>query len=416
MPRLRLGHPLWLDQPAGRKQFRFSQYQQQIHADVIIVGGGITGAIAAYVFADAGLSVALLEAKRIGRGSTAASTALLMQEPDKDFRELARVYGTKDSRRIWRIVGRATRDLIALIRRLSIPCDLRSADSIYYTIDPDGVADLRKEFEARRAAGLPGRWLSDVSTMRRTGIKAEAGILTRRNGQVDPYRACFGFVEHAVRKGARVFEHSPVRRIHVRSGGVEVKTPHGTLHASCVLVTTGYATPEFKPLAGRFRMMNTYVIATAPIRQSLRARLAAPDIMLWDTDRPYHYLRWTKDRRLLFGGADRRHKPARSRRKGLDDGRATLQLRLEALYPSLVGVELAKAWEGLFAETPDGLPYIGPHRRYPRHLFALGYGGNGMSVAFLAAQILLRRYQGASVSDDELFSFGRTRRAVRKPS
>jgi FAD dependent oxidoreductase len=171
MPRLRLGHPLWLDQPAGRKQFRFSQYQQQIHADVIIVGGGITGAIAAYVFADAGLSVALLEAKRIGRGSTAASTALLMQEPDKDFRELARVYGTKDSRRIWRIVGRATRDLIALIRRLSIPCDLRSADSIYYTIDPDGVADLRKEFEARRAAGLPGRWLSDVSTMRRTGSR-----------------------------------------------------------------------------------------------------------------------------------------------------------------------------------------------------------------------------------------------------
>ena len=47
------------------------------------------------------------------------------------------------------------------------------------------------------------------------------------------------------------------------------------------------------------------------------------------------------------------------------------------------------AWEGLFATTPDGLPYIGPHRRYPRHLFALGYGGNGMTFGFLAARLLL---------------------------
>jgi glycine/D-amino acid oxidase-like deaminating enzyme len=416
MRRLRLGHPFWLDQPAGRKTPRFSQYRQQLDADVVIVGGGVTGAIAAYVFADAGLSVALLEAKRIGRGSTAASTALLMQEPDKDLRELAAAYGTKEARRIWQVVGRATRDLISLIRRLKIPCSLRSADSIYYTVESDSVADLRKEFEARQAAGLPGRWLSDLAATRRTGIKAAAAIFTTRNAQADPYRACLGFIEQAVRRGVRVFEYSPVRRIVANSDGVQVRTTRGTLHASCVLVTTGYATPEFKPLAGRFRMMNTYVVATAPIRQRLRARLAAPDVMLWDTDRPYHYLRWTNDHRLLFGGADRPHKPARSRRQELTEGRATLQRRLEELYPILAGCELAHVWEGLFAETPDGLPYIGPHRRYPRHLFALGYGGNGMSVAFLAAQMLLRRYLGKAIKDDELFGFGRTRRAVRKRS
>lgn len=65
--------------------------------------------------------------------------------------------------------------------------------------------------------------------------------------------------------------------------------------------------------------------------------------------------------------------------------------------------------EGLFAATPDGLPYIGAHRRYPRHLFALGYGGNGMTFGFMAARMLARFVDGNPRPEDRLFSFGRTR-------
>jgi hypothetical protein len=55
------------------------------------------------------------------------------------------------------------------------------------------------------------------------------------------------------------------------------------------------------------------------------------------------------------------------------------------------------AWEGLFAMTPDTLPYIGPHRRYPRQWFVLGYGGNGMTFGFLAARLLLERWRRSMV-------------------
>jgi len=61
----------------------------------------------------------------------------------------------------------------------------------------------------------------------------------------------------------------------------------------------------------------------------------------------------------------------------------------------------------VFATTPDGVPYIGLHRRYPRHLFALGYGGNGMTVGFLAGEILDRMIRGVARPEDELFGFGR---------
>ena len=77
--------------------------------------------------------------------------------------------------------------------------------------------------------------------------------------------------------------------------------------------------------------------------------------------------------------------------------------------PALAGVGIDYAWEGLFAITPDSLPYIGPHRRYPRHAFALGYGGNGMTFAWMAAQILLEQWKGIASSDHQLFSFNRLR-------
>jgi glycine/D-amino acid oxidase-like deaminating enzyme len=77
------------------------------------------------------------------------------------------------------------------------------------------------------------------------------------------------------------------------------------------------------------------------------------------------------------------------------------------LYPALEDVPLEYAWEGLFATTPDGLPYIGPHRRYGRQLFALGYGGNGMTFGFLASRLLLEWYLGNRSSDHDLFAFSR---------
>jgi glycine/D-amino acid oxidase-like deaminating enzyme len=132
--------------------------------------------------------------------------------------------------------------------------------------------------------------------------------------------------------------------------------------------------------------------------------------MLWDTRRPYHYARWTRDGRLLFGGRDRPQVHGQRRRSSLRRIASDLHDDLVRLYPSLRSVRPEYAWEGLFATTPDGLPYIGLHRNHPRQLFALGYGGNGMTLGFFGAQAVVRLAQGQPGPDDELFGFGRARR------
>jgi glycine/D-amino acid oxidase-like deaminating enzyme len=97
MPRLRLGTPLWLAR-RRRSAIHFPTLRRPIHPTSPSVGGGITGATIAWRFAEAGLRVALLEARRVGRGSTAASTALLMQEPDFVVKTVLSVYSVRSTR------------------------------------------------------------------------------------------------------------------------------------------------------------------------------------------------------------------------------------------------------------------------------------------------------------------------------
>jgi glycine/D-amino acid oxidase-like deaminating enzyme len=182
------------------------------------------------------------------------------------------------------------------------------------------------------------------------------------------------------------------------------------LESEQVVIATGYATPEFRPLAGRFRMYRTYVLATEPIRTRERRELGLSDVMVWDTERPYHYARWTPEHRLLLGGGDRPLRPGARRRQQFATAVEELRAYFETQFPAVSAINTEFAWEGLFATTPDTLPYIGPHRRYPRHWFALGYGGNGMTFSFLAARLLLERWQRAMSGDHALFEFGRMRR------
>jgi glycine/D-amino acid oxidase-like deaminating enzyme len=405
MAKLRIARPLWLDQLAPGAG-RYPSLRGDSSVEVAIVGGGITGAAVAYMFARAGIGVAVVDGARVARGSTAASTALLMQETDADFRELATRYGPARAARMWDLCRDATRSFIRTIGRLKISCDLKRRDSVYYTTHAAHAATLADEFEQRQRQGFSGRWLDAAALKRVTGIDGHAGIRTRGNAQVDPCRACLGLLRAAERRGARVFEQSIVRRIDADRNQVELKTRGGTLRAKTVVVATGYATPEFKPLIGRFRLVHTYVVATGRMPAAARRRLGLGDLMLWDTERPYHYARWTDDR-LLLGGADRPLLPKRQRRRALSAGAEAVRHHFTQLYPTLEGAGTDYAWEGLFATTPDGLPYIGRHRRYPRHLFALGYGGNGMTFGFLAAKLLLDTYCGIEGPDQRLFAFNR---------
>jgi glycine/D-amino acid oxidase-like deaminating enzyme len=403
-PVLRRGRTIWLGRTKTRARYPILRGHHD--TEIAIVGGGITGAMIAESFARAGTRVAVIEAARIGHGSTAANTALLLQEPDYDLRALSETYGATKARRIWELSRDAAGGFIDTIRRLKITCDLRELDSIYYTLDDERAKELQRELRRRHKAGLGGEWLSPGTLARVSGVHGAGAIRSRGNAQLNPLAACFGLIRAAARQGARIFERSNVNRIIQMDTGVRLYTRTGTIDARQVVIATGYATRYFRPLAGRFKMRHTYVLASKRMSWCQRRQIGIGDVMLWDTERPYHYVRWV-GHQLVLGGADHPVKPGARHERQFAEATRDLRDYFEALFPALADVGIDTAWEGLFAMTPDSLPYIGPHRRYPHHAFALGYGGNGMTFAALAARILVEQWQGTHSPDHDLFAFSR---------
>ena len=85
-----------------------------------------------------------------------------------------------------------------------------------------------------------------------------------------------------------------------------------------------------------------------------------------------------------------------------------LMYELLKMYPAISGLQPAFGWRLSSAVTKDALPYIGPHRNYPRHLFALGgSAGDSVTGAFLAARVLVRALEGQPESSDDAFGFTR---------
>ncbi len=412
-PALRRGRPVWLDGERSTAS-RYPILRGSHQADVAIVGAGMTGAMIAAIFSEAGVPVIAADAGRAGLGSTAASTALLLQEPDYDLSSLGRIYGTATARRIWQLSHDATREFVDTIRRLRIECRLQHRASVYYTIDDEQTGSLRREWRRRVRGGFRSEWLEGAAAQRAAGVTCAAAMRSAGNAQLNPLLACRGLLDAACDRGARVFERSAVNRIRRTADGVRLYTPHGTIDARQAVIATGYATKYFRPLAGHFTMRHTYVLATEPIGWRVRHRLGLGQVLLWDTARPYHYVRWTDDRRLLLGGEDRRVTTGPNRSKQFAEATRELRGYFNEVLPGFSDVRIARAWEGLFAMTPDGLPLIGPHRRYPGHTFALGYGGNGMTFAALAARILLEQWNGIDSADHQLFAFNRTRRRSRQ--
>jgi glycine/D-amino acid oxidase-like deaminating enzyme len=118
-------------------------------------------------------------------------------------------------------------------------------------------------------------------------------------------------------------------------------------------------------------------------------------------------MRWTSDRRLLLGGEDHPVKPGARRALQFADATRALREYFEGLFPALGDVGIDTAWEGLFAMTRTACRTSDRTGRYPRHAFALGYGGNGMTFAALAARILVEQWRGVASPDHALFAFNR---------
>ena len=401
---LKSGYPWWAIRNGLLRAF--PPLQRDLRCDVAVLGGGITGALVADELARHGHDVAVFEQRDIAWGSTAASTALLQYEIDTPMVELAKRHGEAAAVLAYRSCAEAIPMLGQLAGQLH-GTGFARMQSLYFASRRRDRRGLEEEFALRLRHGLDVEWLPADAVRIRYGFEAPGAILSRLAAVVDPYRMAHGLFARLEKQGAGVFDRTHIDTIEVAPRGVRLRTTDGhVVHAKRLVLAAGYANQQW--LRQRVaRNRSSYAFVTDPIDAATLGPLR--DTMLWETARPYLYLRTTDDGRLLVGGEDDAIDIPARRDAMVDRKARMLMKKVRKRFPELP-LQPTFAWAGTFAETADGLPFFGPHPQHgPRVQFAMAYGGNGITYSMLGAGLLRALVERRRHPLAGLFSFERIR-------
>jgi len=355
------------------------------------------GSMLADRLSEAGHRVALLDRRPPAQGSTAASTALVMWEMDVSLSRLAERIGEVEAVRRWRRVHET-------VVRLGLRIDREEIDAARIPrpvvllagteMDESGLAD---EGNLRRKHGLPSRMYAPDAVAERFAIPPRAAIVSEDSYEVDPVRLTLSLLDRARRRGATLTYPVDVNQIVDTGSSIELRSQAGVVTAGHAILATGYERArEYLPRA--FELTSSFALASS---QGI-APLWNENAMLWEASDPYLYARADSEGRILAGGEDEKFQDA-SRRDALIETKAK---RIAERLERMIGGSRVRpecAWAALFGGSPDGLPGIGLAAKEQRLWLAAGFGGNGVSFAALAAELLAAELAGRPDPDLKCF-------------
>lgn len=401
------GSRYWSERTADNRRRAYPKFKGAHTADAVVIGGGLTGATTAYVLANAGLDVILLEADRLATGSTAAGLGAILPQPDAVYRAVEQAAGRRVARVAWAEARRSGRDFGEALGKLPTKCDLAETALIVNARTTDDGQHLRREQSAMKDAGLAAPWLTPAAVQKDLGAESSGGLRLADAFTFDPVRAALGLAGAAEAKGARIFEQSAVLRTRFTRRIAQVMLATGTIRTPGVIVATGEPGEVFGQLRRHVRRQTGYAVVTHPMSAAMRHASGKRTSVATNGGANPYYWRWLTEDRVLFAGAASRPPGPRLLDKALVQRTAQLMYELSVRYPEISGLPAAWGWDVPVVSTPDGLPWIGPHRNYPFHFFAMAFGWHGDGLAWLAAKSALRFLRGAPTRDDEAFGFVR---------
>ena len=349
--------------------------------DVVIVGGGYTGMMAAGTLASRGRSVALLEKNQLGWGASSRNGGMVHPGFKADLSTMLKrdPQGSRDR-------YQATLDAFALveetIRVNQIDCDYARTGHLELADKASHFQHLEEEAHLLvQQFGVKARVIPRVDLASEVGTSLYHGaLLFEQSGGLHPAKYFAGLTRLAGDRGAHLYDHTPATAIEARRrGGFTVHTPRGVIQTRDVLVATnGYSDRLVPWLRRRVIPIGSYIIATAPLSHDQAQSSIPKRRMLFDSKNFLHYWRLSADNRMLFGGR------ASFGPTTIAKARDWLYAAMLQIHPQLGGVQVEHAWGGQVGFTVDRMPHIG---RVKGITYALGYCGTGVAMSTYFGQL-----------------------------
>jgi glycine/D-amino acid oxidase-like deaminating enzyme len=369
-------------------------------ADVCVIGGGFTGVNTAIELAQRGLSVILLEARRIGWGASGRNGGQLIRGIGHDVSGFAKYVGEEGVR----YLQQAGIDSVALvgerIREHGIDCDLRWG-FCELANTPAQFAAFQGELESLAALGYaPETRLvgpQDMAQVVGSGVYA-GGLVDMGSGHLHPLNLVLGEAALAESLGVRIFENSPVLEL-VHGDTVQVRCEFGSVRAGSLVLACNAHLEELEPkLSGKVLPAGSYIIATEPLSVGVADQLIPQNLALCDQKVGLDYYRLSADRRLLFGGA--------CHYSGRDpvDIAGYMRPKMLKVFPQLVDTAIEFQWGGKIGITANRFPQVGRLKQHPNVFYAQGYSGHGLNVTHWCARLLAEGIHAGQSKGLDIFS------------
>ncbi|MEW5715302.1 FAD-binding oxidoreductase [Pseudomonas sp. SB113] len=371
-----------------------------LSADVCVIGGGFTGVNTAIELAQRGLSVILLEARRIGWGASGRNGGQLIRGIGHNVSGFAKYVGEEGVR----YLERAGIESVALvgerIREHRIDCDLRwgfaelantPAQFAAFKGEQDSLARLGYAHETRLVGPQDIREVVDSTQY--AGALVDMG-----SGHLHPLNLVLGEARLAESLGVRIFEHTQVLEL-VHGDTVQVRCAGGTVRAANLVLACNAHLEELEPrLSGKVLPAGSYIIATEPLPEDVAHALIPQNLALCDQKVGLDYYRLSADRRLLFGGAC--HYSGRDPQ----DIAAYMQPKMLKVFPQLADTAIEFQWGGKIGITANRFPQVGRLQQYPNVYYAQGYSGHGLNVTHWCARLLAEGIHAGHSKGLDIFS------------
>ena len=399
---LHSGLPFWI----VKNEFfdLYNPLRENYKIDVAIIGSGITGSLVAHELCEAGISCAIFDKRTIGTGSSSASTAQLQYEIDTPLCDLVKKVPEKIAVDAYFNCLQSITDIENILKKTKVDADFVRVPTVFLASNKQGVELLDREYEIRTEVGLRVNYLDAKQLKEYQNIDGTAALQNDTSAMMDAYKGAINLLKyHQKKNDLKLFTHTKIEQIQEVKDGCELISEHNHLiKCKYVIIATGFEAGQFLPKKV-MSLLSTYAIISQPIDKKM---IWPHRSLIWETAEPYLYMRTTLDNRLIVGGEDEEFYDPIKRDDLLRNKIKNLERKFKNLYPDIEFIT-EMAWCGTFSSTEDGLPYMGPWKKGEKKLFALGYGGNGITFSMVAAQVLRNIILGKNEPRLETFGFDR---------
>jgi gamma-glutamylputrescine oxidase len=366
----------------------YPQLDELVECDVCVIGAGYTGLSSALFLAEAGYSVTVLEAAKVGFGASGRNGGQLVNSYSRDVDVIEERYGEKSAEVLGSMIFEGADIIRQRIQHYDIQCDYRPG-GIFAALNKKQLKGLAEQKSSWERYGNQNLHLLDSNDMaREVGCENYVGgLLDKQGGHVHPLNLALGEASAIIGLGGKIFEQSAAEEITYGEPNV-VRTAKGVVRAKYLLIAGNAYLPQNLDARVTRKSMpcGSQIVVTEPLSEQVARSLISNHYCVEDCNYLLDYYRLTADNRLLYGGG------VVYGAREPDDIEQLIRPKILKTFPQLKGVKIDYRWTGNFLLTMSRMPQFG--RIEKNAYYMQGYSGHGVTCSHLAGKLISEVIRG----------------------